>query len=127
METRYMNKSSLTLAFLAALALTGCAGLGGGSSSDSDSGGVTSTASLSDDGRSGPKVSDSDITATIKDAFKQDPELAAANITVTVEKGAVSLSGNVPNVQAYLRAGSLARNTPGVRPPVNVSNLQYPR
>ena len=39
----------------------------------------------------------------------------------------VSLSGSTPNVQAYLRAGSVARNVSGVRPPVNVSNLQYPR
>ncbi|MDG4552103.1 MAG: BON domain-containing protein [Candidatus Contendobacter sp.] len=104
---------------LAALATTGCASLGGGSGGDN----ATSAAS----GRGGPTVSDSEITAGVKDAFKQDPELATASITVTVEKGVVSLSGNTPNVQAYLRAGSLARNVPGVRPPVNVSNLQYPR
>jgi osmotically-inducible protein OsmY len=117
-----MNPRKLLIpALLAALAVTGCASLGGGSSGDGD------TASSSRAGRGGPTVSDSEITAGIKDAFKQDSELAAANITVTVEKGAVSLSGNTPNVQAYLRAGSLARNVPGVRPPVNVSNLQYPR
>lgn len=109
---------------LAALAATGCVSLGGGSSDDS---GTASATSLRDGGRGGPKVSDADITASIKDAFKQDPELAAANITVTVENGVVRLSGNTPNVQAYLRAGSLARNAPGVRPPVNVANLQYPR
>ena len=119
-----MHKLSLILAFLAALALTACAGLGGGSSSDTN---TSASTSLSDNARRGPKVSDSEITASIKDAFKQDPELTAANIAITVDKGVVSLSGNTPNVQAYNRAGSLARNVPGVRPPVNVSNLQYPR
>ncbi|KAB2928856.1 MAG: BON domain-containing protein [Candidatus Contendobacter sp.] len=120
-----MNLRKLLIpALLAALAATGCASLGGGSGGGDDTAGV---ASASRAGRGGPTVSDSEITAGIKDAFKQDPELAAANITVTVEKGAVSLSGSTPNVQAYLRAGSLARNVPGVRPPVNVSNLQYPR
>ncbi|MDG4598123.1 MAG: BON domain-containing protein [Candidatus Contendobacter sp.] len=107
-------------ALLAALVATGCVSLGGGSGGDDN---TTSAVS----GRGGPKVSDSEITAGIKDAFKQDPELAAANIAITVDKGVVSLSGNTPNVQAYNRAGSLARNVPGVRPPVNVSNLQYPR
>ena len=120
-----MNRRKLLIpALLAALAATGCASLGGGSSDDS---GTASAANLGGGGRGGPKVSDSEITSGIKDAFKQDPELAAANITVTVDSGRVTLSGNAPNVQAYLRAGSLARNVPGVRPPVNVSNLQYPR
>ena len=120
-----MNPCKLLIpVLLAALVATGCASLGGGSSDD---GGTASAAGLRDSGRSGPKVSDSEISASIKEAFKQDPELAAANITVTVDSGRVTLSGNTPNVQAYNRAGSLARNAPGVRPPVNVSNLQYPR
>lgn len=121
-----MNSRNLIIpVLLVALATTGCVSLGGGgSTSDSDSG--TATASLNDGGRGGAKVSDSDIASAIKDAFKQDPQLAAASITVTVEKGVVTLSGNVPNVQTYLRAGSLARNVPGVRPPVSVSNLRYP-
>jgi hyperosmotically inducible protein len=118
-----MNKLTVTLALLAALITAGCAGLGGDSS---DGAGGSSTASSSDSRRGGPTVSDSEIASNIKEAFKQDPELAAANITVTVDKGVVTLSGSAPNVQAYLRAGSLARNVPGVRPPVNVSNLQYP-
>lgn len=112
-------------ALLAALAATGCAGQNLSDGSDSDSN-AASPASLSSGGRGGPTVSDSEITSSIQAAFKQDPELATANITVTVNQGVVSLSGNAPNVQAYLRAGSLARNVPGVRPPVNVSNLQYP-
>lgn len=116
-----MNPRKLLIpAFLATLALSGCAGLMG-------SGGDSDAASSGSARRGGPTVSDSEITSTIQAAFKQDSELAAANITVTVEKSVVSLSGNVPNVQAYLRAGSIARNVPGVRPPVNVSNLQYPR
>ena len=121
-----MNSRQLLIpVLLAALAATaGCVSLGSGSSDDS---GTASAASLRDGGRSGPKVSDSEISASIKEAFKQDPELAAANITVTVDSGRVTLSGNTPNVQAYLRAGSLARNAPGVRPPVNVSSLHYPR
>ena len=109
--------------FLAALATTGCASLGGGSSSDSDSG--TATASLSDGGRGGAKVSDSDIAAAIKDAFKQDPQLATASITVTVEKGVVTLSGNAPNAQTYNRAISVARSAPGVRPPVVATALKF--
>jgi osmotically-inducible protein OsmY len=120
-----MNPRKLLIpVLLAALATAGCAGLGGGSSDESE---TASAASLSGGGRGSPKVSDSEITSNIQAAFKQDPELAAANITVSVEKGVVSLSGNTPNVQAYLRAGSIARNVPGVRPPVNVANLQYPR
>jgi osmotically-inducible protein OsmY len=120
-----MNPRKLLIpVLLAALATAGCAGLGGGSSDESE---TASAASLSGGGRGGPKVSDSEITSSIQAAFKQDSELAAANIAVTVEKGVVSLSGSAPNVQAYLRAGSIARNAPGVRPPVNVSNLQYPR
>lgn len=118
-----MNPRKLLIpTLLATLAATGCVSLGGGPASDSD----TTGTSLSDRGRGGPTVSDSEITSSIQAAFKQDPELATANITVTVDKGMVSLSGNAPNVQAYLRAGSLARNVPGVRPPVNVSNLRYP-
>ncbi len=117
------SRQFLIPVLLAALTAAGCAGLGGGS----DDSGTTSVASLREGGRGGPTVSDSEISSSIKDAFKQDPELAAANITVTVEKGVVSLSGSTPNVQAYLRAGSVARNVSGVRPPVNVSNLQYPR
>lgn len=111
-------------ALLAALTLAGCAKLGLGSSDSSDS---APSATRSSSASRGPTVSDSAITASIKEAFQQDPELAAAKISVTVDQGVVSLGGSVPNVQAYLRAGSLARNAPGVRPPVNVSSLQYPR
>lgn len=117
------TRNFLIPALLIALATTGCMGLGGGSS---DSDGVSSTTSLSDSGRGGPKVSDSEIAAAIKDAFKQDSQLANADISVTVDNSMVTLSGNVPNAQTYNRAISLARGVPGVRPPVNASKLRFP-
>ena len=117
-----MNKFHLTLVFLTALTTAGCSGLGGFNNKDSDTGAESSSSS-----RSGPKVSDSEITSSIKDAFKQDPELAAANISVNSENGVVTLSGNVPNAQTYNRAISLARNVSGVRPPVRASNLKFPQ
>lgn len=122
METDYMKPRTLVIpVLLAALAATGCASLGGGSSNDR-----TGAANASDGGRSGAKVSDSDITSAIKDAFKQDPQLAAASISIAVENGAVTLSGNVPNAQTYNRAISVARSAPGVRPPVIATNLKFP-
>ena len=102
------------------LAISGCASLGGSASSDSE------TASPSASGRGGPTVSDSEIMVAIQQAFKQDPELATASITVKVEKGIVTLSGNAPNAQSYNRAISLARNAPGVRPPVIAASLRFP-
>jgi hyperosmotically inducible protein len=117
-----MNKLTLIFALLAALTTAGCAGLGGGSS---DGDGGSSAASLGGGGRGGPKVPDSDIVATIKAAFKQDDQLAGASIDVTANNGVVTLSGSVPNAQAYNRAISLARGAPGVRPPVNAANLKF--
>lgn len=117
-----MNKLTLTLTLATVLTTAGCAGLGGGSS---DSEGITTTASLSDSGRGGPKVADSEIVSAIKAAFKEDSQLASANINVTVNNGVVTLSGSVPSPQAYNRAISLARGAPGVRPPVNAANLKF--
>ncbi len=113
-----MNKLPLTLAFLAALTTAGCASMGG--SSDDNS---SSTASLVDSGRAGPKISDSEIVSTLKDAFKQDEQLASAGINVTANQGVATLSGNVPSAQAYNRAISLARSITG-RPPV-ANNLKF--
>jgi osmotically-inducible protein OsmY len=112
-----MHKFHLTLAFLAALTTAGCVSMGGGSSSED------STANLSDSGRPGPKMSDSEIVSAIKDAFKQDEQLASAGINVTANQGVVTLSGNVPSAQAYNRAISLARSVTG-RPPV-AANLKF--
>jgi hyperosmotically inducible protein len=108
-----MHKLHLTLAFLAALATTGCVSMGGSSSDGS----AASAASLSDSGRGSPKISDSEIVAAIKDAYKQDEQLASANIGVTATQGVVTLSGSVPSAPAYNRAISLARSVTG-RPPV---------
>jgi hyperosmotically inducible protein len=115
-----MNKLPLTLALLAALTTAGCVGMGGGSSSDDR---VAGTASLSDSGRPGPKISDSEIVSMIKDAFRQDEQLANAGINVTANQGVVTLSGSVPSAQAYNRAISLARSVTG-RPPV-AANLKF--
>ena len=105
-----MHKLSLIIAFLAALTLTACAGLGGDSSSDTS---TSASTSLSDNARRGPKVSDSEITASIKDAFKQDDLLSNASITVTSDQGVVSMSGRL-TARAANRAMSLARAAPGV-------------
>lgn len=70
---------------------------------------------------------DGAITSAIKTAFAQDELLNTADIDVTAEQGMVTLSGNVASPQAFNRAISLARRVPGVRPPVIVSNLVYPR
>jgi hyperosmotically inducible protein len=121
-ETDAMNKFLLTLPLLAALISAGCSGIGGFSNRDSDTSGTGA-----DSRRSGPKVSDSDITASIKSAFKLDPELAAANISVNSDNGVVTLSGSVPNAQTYNRAISVARSAEGVRPPVRASNLTFPQ
>jgi len=117
-----MSKFYLALAFLAALAATGCSGIGGFTNRDSDTSG-----SSADSRRGSSKVSDSDITASINSAFKQDPELAAASISVSSDNGVVTLSGNVPNAQSYNRAISLARGVEGVRPPVRAANLKFPQ
>ncbi|MCB1824819.1 MAG: BON domain-containing protein [Candidatus Competibacteraceae bacterium] len=104
-----MNKLPLILAFLAALTLTACAGLGGGSSGDTSAG-----TSLGDNARRGPQVSDSEITSSIKNAFQQDDLLSNASITVTSDQGIVSMSGRL-TARAANRAMSLARAAPGVR------------
>ena len=107
-----MHKFHLTLALLAALTVAGCVSTGG-SSDDS-----TAVASLSDSGRSGAKMSDSDMVSAIQDAFKQDAQLAGIN--VSANQGVVTLSGSVPSAQAYNRAISVARSVTG-RPPVATS------
>lgn len=114
-----MSKFYLALAMLAALTATGCSSLGlGGSSTDSTATDASTTSGT-------PKVSDSEIVAAIKDSFKQDPEIASASLSVRSNNGVVTLSGNLPNAQTYNRAISLARNAPGVRPPVRTSDLKF--
>lgn len=117
-----MLKINLTLVFLAAFVTTGCVGGLGGGSSSSDSG-VTSVASLSDGGRAGPRVSDTEITRSIQNAFKEDDLLATTNITVNSDQGIVSLSGRL-TARAANRAMSLARSAPGVQR-VMWANIDY--
>jgi osmotically-inducible protein OsmY len=108
-----MLKINLIFVFLAVFATAGCVGGLGGGSASSDTG-VTSVASLSDGGRVGPRVSDSEITRSIQSAFREDDLLANANITVNSEQGIVSMSGRL-TARAANRAMSLARSAPGVQ------------
>ena len=117
-----MLKMNLTFVLLAVFVTTGCVGGLGGGSSSSDSG-VTSVASLTDGGRAGPRVSDSEITRSIQNAFKEDDLLANANITVSSEQGIVSMSGRL-TARAANRAMSLARSAPGVQRVV-WANIDY--
>ena len=108
-----MHKLHLTLAFLAALTVSGCISTGG--SSESSAAGST----LSESGA--PQMSDSELLSAVSEAFKQDSQLSG--VRVTAEQGVVNLSGSVPSAQAYNRAISLARTATG-RPPV-ADNLKF--
>ena len=105
-----MRKILFAIVLLGFGLIMGCASSGGGSTAGSSGG-----------------ASDSEITAAVKDALKQDEVLSAANIEVSTDQGVVTLSGAVPNAMAYTRAISLARRVPGVKPPVQASNLTYGR
>jgi len=114
-----MHQFYLALAMLAALTATGCSSLGlGGSSTDKSASDSSTAAGV-------PKVGDAEIVAAIQDSFKQDSEIAGAGLNVSSNNGVVTLSGNLPNAQTYNRAISLARNVPGVRPPVRTSDLKF--
>ena len=105
-----MRKIFFVIVLLGFGLITGCASSGGGSTAGSSGG-----------------ASDSEITAAVKDALKQDEALSSAAIEVSTDQGVVTLSGAVPNAMAYTRAISLARRVPGVKPPVQASNLTYAR
>ncbi len=107
-----MRKIFFAIVLLGFGLITGCASSGGGSAGSAGSSGG---------------ASDSEITAAVKDALKQDEVLSSANIEVSTDQGVVTLSGAVPNAMAYTRAISLARRVPGVKPPVQASNLTYAR
>lgn len=104
-----MRKIFFAILLLGFGLITGCASSGGSAAG------------------AGGGASDSEITTAVKDAFKQDEVLSSANIDVSTDKGVVTLSGAVPNAMAYTRAISLARRVPGVKPPVQASNLTYGR
>lgn len=71
--------------------------------------------------------SDSALAQAVQNALAQDAMLGSAPIRVSVANGQVTLVGEVANARAYIRAQSVARQVDGVRPPVNVVNLTYPR
>lgn len=116
-----MPKLYLALALVAALTTTGCSSLGLGNNTASNDSASNATSAPA----GGLRVDDSEIVASIQSAFKQDPELAGASLNVSANGGVVTLSGNVPSAQAYNRAISLARSTPGVRPPVKANSLNF--
>jgi len=107
-----MNRLTFVFALLAALSMTGCATLGGGSSGDDSA--TSASASPSGSGRSASQVSDSEITSTIQSAFSRDDLLSKSNISVNSNQGVVSLSGRL-SARAANRAVSVARAAPGVR------------
>ena len=104
-----MRKIFFAIVLLGFGLIMGCASSGGGSAGSSGG------------------TSDSEITAAVKDALKQDELLSSTNIEVSTDQGLVTLSGVVPSPMAYMRAISLARRVPGVKPPVQASNLTYAR
>lgn len=70
---------------------------------------------------------DGPLAAAVRSELQQDPQLAGASIDVSASQGVITLSGSVPSSLAYLRAISVARQVPGVRPPVKAPDLTYPR
>lgn len=102
-----MKTMLMGLALLAITAAGGCATGGGGA----DGGGP----------------SDRQITSAVQEALKQDETLANSAIDVSTDQGVVTLSGRVPNAQAYTRALSIARGVNGVKPPVQAEQLSYGR
>lgn len=110
-----MQKFYFSLAFIAALTMSGCASMGSGSSEEG------AANSLSDSGKNMPKMSDSEMVSAVREAFQKDPQLSAIN--VTADQGTITLSGNAPSPQAYNRAISVARSVTG-RPPV-ATNLTF--
>lgn len=63
--------------------------------------------------RSGVTASDKDIAKNVQTRFSHDSRLKAVN--VDVNNGAVSLSGEVKNIDASAKASEVARSVAGVR------------
>ncbi len=59
-------------------------------------------------------ASDDSISTALKAKFFSEPDLKAANISVSVKGGEVTLTGDVPNAEAQLKAYKLANDQPGV-------------
>jgi hyperosmotically inducible protein len=58
---------------------------------------------------------DSDLKDSVQRQIKQDARLKGADIDVRVDKGVVTLMGDVKDVGARARASEVARAVPGVR------------
>lgn len=58
---------------------------------------------------------DSDLKDSVQRQIKQDTRLKDADIEVRVDKGVVTLMGDVKDVGARARASEVARSVPGVR------------
>jgi hyperosmotically inducible periplasmic protein len=93
------SKSTAIAAMLTALSLTQ----------------VTGCASTPQDRSTGRVFDDGVITAKVKTALIQEPGIVAGDINVTTYRGVVQLSGFVDSEDVVRRAGSIARNTEGVR------------
>ncbi|MDR9502166.1 MAG: BON domain-containing protein [Desulfurivibrionaceae bacterium] len=65
--------------------------------------------------RLSPLKTDQEIAKAVEDAFLYDPRLLSFKPTVEVEKGVVTLTGVVENLQAKIAAEQDAKNTLGVR------------
>lgn len=69
---------------------------------------------------------DGALAAAVRTELQRDTQLTGADINVSANQGVITLSGRVPSSMAYLRAISVARQVPGVRPPVKAPDLTYP-
>ena len=91
-------------AVVAAVAVAGCAGMGGDRSAGQ---GTSRTA--------GEMVDDASILAQIKTQLAADPDLSALKINVDSKQGAVRLSGEVKTLALRRKAETLARGIRGVK------------
>lgn len=91
-------------AVVAAMAVAGCAGMGGDRSAGQ---GTSRTA--------GEMVDDAAILAQIKTQLAADPDLSALKINVDSKQGAVRLSGEVKTLALRRKAETLARGIRGVK------------
>jgi hyperosmotically inducible periplasmic protein len=65
--------------------------------------------------RKAVNAEDKDVKNAVERQIKQDARLKGSDIDVRVDKGVVTLTGDVKNVGARARASEVARSVPGVR------------
>ncbi|MBL0422159.1 BON domain-containing protein [Ramlibacter sp. AW1] len=94
---------TLFVALVVTLGLVGCAGMGGGPGSGSQTRSV------------GQAVDDAVIVTRMNAALAADPDLSAIKINVDSTKGAVRLRGEVKSLALRRKAEDLARRMDGVR------------